>query len=318
MILLIKSIKVKGFTRNRKGIVSFVPSYERKDPKPNKLHLAKEQKEAALKQYESGERLDDIASAVGMHPSTISKLAKEAGISRSRSEAQAVRAARDPVGRAEIGKKGAFHSEKNNSWYPTDSHYEYARMHQLEGDDEVLSWKRCTDRIAYEFEGGKFLYVPDLEVTRRNSVVSVEEIKPAKFVTHPKNQAKFSAARKFYGNEKEFHVVTETEIGRRNIDRLTDVGHSEVPIEVRKRRKVEAANRYMAKKTPEERAAVNEAARVRELAKRQAMSPSEREAYNQAARERRAAKKIQKLTKSDPIVIFFDYNAIRKTTLEQS
>ena len=306
MIIFLKA-KVKGFTRIRNGVASYVQPHERRDTQASARNLTPEQKSTALKLYKDGRGIKEIANTTGMHVATVTRIAKKAGIVRTVSEAQAVRAAREPIGRSDIGKKGAFHSEKNGTWFATDSHYEYARMNQLENDNDVISWRRCSDRIPYQYSGKSALYVPDIEVIRRDGSVSVEEIKPIKFVKDQKNQAKFEAAREFYGNAKQFYVVTETEIGRKNIDCLADVGHSEIPLDERKRKRIESVNRYVAKKSPEERAAMNEAARLRELAKRRAMNEEEREAYNKAARDRRAAKKAQKLTKSLPLILFFDY-----------
>lgn len=240
--------------------------------------------------YLAGEPVSLIASQIGVHPTTVSRVAKRIGVIRTRSEGQAVRAAREAVGWGRIGKKGAVQSTKTGVWHPCDSAYEYARMHQLDGDPMVSHWKRCDRRIPYEHDGLSLLYVPDLEVTMADGSVRVEEIKPAKFLGRGKNPAKFNAAAQFLSKiGVSFLVVTEETIGWKTIRSLDGLGLNGVPDEERAQRRRDAALKHLHAMSPEKRAAYNEAARVREAAKRAA----NRDEYNRKAREYRAKKKLR-------------------------
>ena len=248
-----------------------------------------------LESYLSGDSLGEIATRHGIDRTTVSRIAQRNGALRSKSESQSVRAARDGVGLDQFGKKGAFHSAKMNLWVPTDSLYEYARMEQLDADESVVSWRRSNARIKYEFEGIQRTYVPDLEVILVSGRVRIEEIKPNKFALSPLNLAKFSAGRKFASdNGYEFKVVTEDDIGRSAIDRAAGSTVTSIPEYERKRRRVEASQRVVAKMTPDQKSEYLKKAKEREKAKRDAMTPNERAAYNAKARERRMRKKMAK------------------------
>lgn len=231
-----------------------------------------------------------IAASFGISASTVARILRARGITRSNSESQAIRVARETVGFSRFGKKGAFHSKKSGSWMPCDSAYEYARMLQLEHDDGVSSWRRCDDRILYVDAGIKRIYVPDLVVELAGGAVRVEEIKPMKLLSIGSNHLKFDAARDFYCKRGiSFSVVTEADIGWDAIRRLDGVPLGEVPDAVRKEKRRQAALKHLRSMTPEQKAEYNRKAREREAAKR----ASDRDAYNRKARERRAQKKAQ-------------------------
>jgi len=241
--------------------------------------------------YLAGEPNSKIATATGIHVTTVSRVAKRLGIIRTKSEGQAVRAARDATGWDRIGKKGAVQSEKTGVWHPCDSAYEYARMIQLDADPSVREWRRCDRRIAYVFNGVSSLYVPDIEVITVGGLVRVEEVKPGKMVGKTKNVAKFAAARAALGPLGiEFFVVTEDVIGWKEIRKYDGMGLNGVPDEERAQRRRDAALRHLHKMTPGERVEYNRKARIREATKR----ASNRTAYNAKAREYRAARNASK------------------------
>lgn len=253
--------------------------------------VSREQEQSILTSYLAGDALNEIASRHGVERTTVSRIAERNGVLRSKSESQSVRAARDGVGIDQFGKKGAFHSSKMNSWVPTDSLYEYARMEQLDGDESVISWRRSVARIPYEFNGVGRIYVPDIEVTLVGGRLRIEEIKPKKFTSSPLNVAKFAAGEKFaLENGYEFKVVTEDDIGRAAIEKAGLATVTGIPEHERKRRRVEATQRAIAKMTAEQKAEYLRKARDREKAKRDAMTTEQRAGYNAKARERKAAK----------------------------
>jgi hypothetical protein len=237
--------------------------------------------------YSAGDEIKKIASAHGVGVWVVSRIAKRLGILRTKSEGQAVRAARDMTGWSRIGKKGAVQSEKTGIWHPCDSAYEYARMLQLDRDPGVLHWKRCARRIPYVRSGVKSLYVPDIEVTMQDGSVRVEEIKPKKMLDRGSNPEKFEAAKRALSKDGvQFVVVTEDDIGWKEIRKLDGLGLNGVPDEERMQRARKRSLRHLHAMTPERRADYNEKARLREAAKR----ATNRDEYNRRAREYPAAR----------------------------
>jgi len=246
--------------------------------------------------YVAGDSVKLIAQRYAVDVTTVSRLAKRFGVIRSKSEAQAVRAARDACGWDRVGKKGAFQSEKTGRWVPCDSAYEFARMAQLESNPDVVSWWRCSRRIDYKLGEASLVYVPDIEVFMVDGSVIVEEVKPAKMLRLPKNVAKFAAARIHFARLGIlFDVVTEDQIGWKAIRHLDGMPLNGVPDEDRKQRRRDSALKHLHAMTPERRAAYNEQARIRESAKRAA----DREAYNRRMREYRASKKAARAAQQE-------------------
>lgn len=242
--------------------------------------------------YLAGKAASEIARVHGVHATTVSRIAEAGGVLRSKSEGQAVRSAREGTGWDRIGKKGAVQSEKTGKWHPCDSAYEYARMIQLDADVGVLEWRRCERRIAYEFRGTNALYVPDIEVVLIGGQVRVEEVKPGKMVGTPKNMAKFAAAVNALALDGiQFQVITEQEIGWKEIRKYDGMGLNGVPDEDRAQRRRESALRHLHKMTPSQRAEYNRKAQIREAAKRAA----NRTDYNRKIREYRAAKNAKNI-----------------------
>lgn len=243
-----------------------------------------------VEMYVACESIKSIAARHGVHVTTVSRVAGRLGVIRSKSESQAVRAAREACGWDRVGKKGAFQSTKSDRWFPCDSAYEFARMAQLDQDAEVVMWSRCARRIEYEFHGQHLVYVPDLEVVRVDGSVTVEEIKPAKMTGKAKNVAKAQAAELHLARLGiRYVVITEDQIGWKAIRNLDGMPMNGVSDEDRRQRRRDSSLKHLYAMSPAERAAYNERARIREAAKRAA----NREAYNSKAREYRAARKAR-------------------------
>lgn len=261
-------------------------------PKP----LDKSVHDDVVNLYLAGEKLALIAVKHGINPTTVSRIAVAAGVGRTKSESQAVRATREAVGFERFGKKGAVQSKKNGKWFAADSSYEFVRMHQHDDDVEVIDWGRCEDRIQHRFGGACLFYVPDLRVVRSDGRIIIEEIKPSKMVLQAKNVAKFAAAIAFYGPIGiQFKVVTENEIGWSNIRSFDGVALYGVPDEERAAKRRAASLKVLHAMSPEKRAAYNLAAKERESKKR----AQNRDAYNAQAREYRRLRNLSKAEKED-------------------
>lgn len=240
--------------------------------------------------YLSGEKIASIAKKHGINPTTVSRIAASAGVLRTKSEAQAMRASREAVGFDRFGKKGAVQSKKSGEWFAADSAYEFVRMHQHDENPNVAVWARCEDRIPYEFEGNRLFYVPDIRVVEASGRIVVEEIKPIKMLQVAKNVAKFAAAKAFYTPIGiAFEIITENEIGWSNLRKFDGVALHGVPDEERAEKRRKASLKVLHSMSPEKRAAYNLAAKEREAKKREA----NRDAYNEKAREYRRLRRLK-------------------------
>jgi len=76
-------------------------------------------------------------------------------------------------------RKSTYKSTKMNEVFYADSALELFRMHQLDHDNDVISWtKRHGISIAYEFEGSTKHYVPDFLIVRLSKKQKIiEEVK---------------------------------------------------------------------------------------------------------------------------------------------
>jgi hypothetical protein len=93
--------------------------------------------------------------------------------------------------------------------FTTKSTYETRYAEILEKDNDVIIFEYEPFDIEYEFEGIKLYYTPDFLVSYLDGHEELIEVKPQKMVVWPKNQAKFSAAKK---SHKFFKVITEAEL----------------------------------------------------------------------------------------------------------
>lgn len=274
----------KQYQVNRATIVCWLKRSG--DYKQHKTRYTPEEKSGIVSMYLSGSAIKTIASNFGIGVGSVTQVVHGLGHLRTQSQSQAVRAARDCVGFERFGKKGAVQSTKSGKWFACDSAYEFARMLQLDKDDDVIEWSRCTDRIPYLFGGIEFTYAPDLTVIRASVGVVVEEIKPNKFLRIGRNSVKFDAAIRFYkGLGITFSVVTEDVIGIKNIRILDGAPLSYTPDEARKEKRRKAALDHLRRMTPEERAIYNQKAKLRESNKR----ARDRDGYNRTVRMRRAS-----------------------------
>lgn len=88
-------------------------------------------------------------------------------------------------------------------------------MMQLDGDDDVASWKRCDQWVS--LPGGK-RYMPDFDVTYRTGRRVIEEVKPSHLLTNELVLLKAQCAKEFFSKEgAEYVFVTEHEIGKERI-----------------------------------------------------------------------------------------------------
>lgn len=73
---------------------------------------------------------------------------------------------------------GKFTSSKTGKVSSFQSGWELERMKQYDADDSLINWKRCSDIIPYTSKDGKIKhYNPDFELTFKDGVVVVEEVK---------------------------------------------------------------------------------------------------------------------------------------------
>lgn len=166
-------------------------------------------------EYADGLSTVDLGKKYGIAPATVCRILRDCGQPlRTLSESAALRAGKATCGGLLRGRKLVFHSRKMGCWIPAASTYEYVRLQQLEDDDDVLWFGRCTDRIQYTLNGKAHHYTPDIVVKRSSSGTSVEEVKPAELVSRQENQAKAKAATGFYHQRGiNYQIVTQAEIG---------------------------------------------------------------------------------------------------------
>lgn len=112
-------------------------------------------------------------------------------------------------------KRGHFYSVKNNKEIYYSSSYELSAYSILEQLSDVESYSRCGFYIKYfnPIKNGIRRYTPDIFIAYADGIEETIEIKPAKLVDTPINQAKFAAAIP-YCEERgwRFTVWTEKEL----------------------------------------------------------------------------------------------------------
>lgn len=171
------------------------------------MHVASE--------YAGGLSTVEIGKKYGIAPATVCRILRDcAQPVRTISESASLRAGKATCGGLLRSRKLVFQSKKMGKWMPAASTYEYARLQQLENDDDVLWFGRCADRIPYTLNNKTHHYTPDIVVERRSSGTSVEEIKPSELVGRQENQAKAMAATEFYRHlGVSYRIVTQVDIG---------------------------------------------------------------------------------------------------------
>lgn len=252
---------------------------------PEWSKVSQEQIASIREMYMDGLPIPSIALRIGVHSSTVQNITMRIGVRRTRSESQVVRAARDPSVGKMYGNPCAFYSIKQAKWFYAGSGYEYVRMEILDSDDDVVMWRRCEDRIPYEMDGLQRLYLPDLEVIRKNGSVTIEEIKPKKLTETARNTAKFAAARLFYAAlGKRFILVTEDDIGGKDATRRLDGNClSGMPVDERLARRKATVAKHLAGILPDDankKSAIYRANKKKAMAERYAALPeSEKPLY---------------------------------------
>ena len=93
--------------------------------------------------------------------------------------------------------------------FTTKSTYETKYVEVLQEDTNVVAFRYEPFDIEYEFNGVKLYYTPDFLVSYVDGHEELIEVKPAKMIAWPKNQAKFNATRQ---NHKCFKVITEIDL----------------------------------------------------------------------------------------------------------
>lgn len=148
-----------------------------------------------------------LASSAGM-------LARRRSIVKLRSSELRLRASKAS---AELSKQGKIghrgygeHLNTNKGGeFSTKSTYETKYVAMLEEDANVVAFRYEPFGIEYEFGGVRLFYIPDFLVSYADDHEELVEVKPARMVAWPKNQAKFKAA----SNKHEcFKVITESEL----------------------------------------------------------------------------------------------------------
>ena len=108
-------------------------------------------------------------------------------------------------------KSGWYQSNKSGNVHYRSS-YELAYYKKLDLDNDVISYKVEPFLIEYQYEGATKHYKPDLLVERKFEI-TLEEVKPLKFVNYNRNQVKFECATKYANNcGYKFKIVTEKDI----------------------------------------------------------------------------------------------------------
>lgn len=306
MILLFYKSHVKAFQyRNKSGTLVKVPAYERKK---RESITSEAERGHIIERYCSGESCPEIAVSTGYDTSHIWNIVRAAGKMRSHSEAMALRMAKYPNLSEHRGIQGAFHSEKNGTWIPTGSRYEFVRMSQLEEALDVKAFSRVKDRIPYEYGGRIHYYIPDINVLMDDGTQIVEEIKAAYQTDEPKNLAKFAAAKDFYDAKGiQYRIVTESDIGRSVIANFDWSGFSAIPND--KRREKERIRQRDAKRELERRltpeAKEIRSAKYREYHEKRktTMTPDQQEAKRRRNAESQRLSRAKKLMKCE--YVFF-------------
>lgn len=192
-----------------------------------------------------------VAERMGLKSFTVKEWLSKAGVIRSMSEAAALSVA---TGRSRVRASSRlwYESTKTGEQCFAESSLEFLRMQQLDADDLVATWSRCSHRIEYVSPDGKARrYVPDLIVTSVSGATRIEEVKPSALVDTPLNQAKFAACRAFCEAQGwTFLIVTEGDVGYARA-----LAPSSMTKQERRRRENEKRRQRWASETPEQRAA---------------------------------------------------------------
>lgn len=239
---------------------------------------AKTVKNSVVELYLEGISRREITAKTGVASATIYKIVKDAGVVRDLRDSLSLQAARRCIASPVRGMQGAFHSKKMNKWIPTNSRYEYIRLHQFENDESVVLFDRCKDRIPYAYDGIVKKYNPDFVILYKNGTEFVEEVKPSRFASSDSVQAKADAAEAYYKETQfQYRMVTEFEIGQDVIASFDWSGLELISEEDRIQRKASTLREYERRRTPEEKRLKSARSYAKKLERLAAMSNEERE-----------------------------------------
>lgn len=204
-------------------------------------------KQKIISEYVNGLNICELSEKYGFGTTTIARWLKSENKTRTLSDAFTLSSQK---GRKHFkGTDLPFFSTKSNKWFFADSLWESVRMNQLDSDNDVLYWEKCSDRIQYFDENGKsHYYMPDIKIFTKNGEIIVEEIKPKVLTNDTINKIKFTYAKHFYDSiNAKFVVITENEIGIDNIKSFNPDGLIKITKEKRERLRKDKRNERLRK-----------------------------------------------------------------------
>lgn len=222
---------------------------------PSRLNFTREREQEIAAMYQSGLSTVDLSRRFHIATATVSRILRDCGVKqRSLSESASLRSSEKPAGQYS-GRSGVFWSEKSRRWIPTASTYEYIRMDQLDRDPCVRTFRRCPDRIPYEFDGAVHHYTPDIEVSYTDGSIVVEEIKPRGLANRAITRIKAQAALSHYSALNiGYEIVTEDQIGDEEIENFDWDGIEKVNKDHISQVRKDALRKYKAEWTRKKRA----------------------------------------------------------------
>jgi len=132
------------------------------------------------------------------------------------SEAAARRGLQQPRANPFAGTKGEWVlSEKADQEVYIRSSYEKRLLRALDLHPEVVELEVEPFSIPYEYAGVRYQYIPDFLISFVGDIKELWEVKPARFLSDPKNQAKIAALNAFASDHgMNAAVVTLADIER--------------------------------------------------------------------------------------------------------
>lgn len=171
-----------------------------------RLGITQNLRDKAIKMYtDKGMNCCDISKVIGVSNRSVLKWVDK--VKRSRSEIMC----------KVISEKGSVNIKAKKGFVDTrfgriyfNSSYERDRINQLEVDNNVSYFGRCTDIIKYRLEDKIRHYNPDFLVIYNGGKKVVEEVKPFVMINKLNNRIKMASAKEFYKDKGiVYKVVTE-------------------------------------------------------------------------------------------------------------
>ena len=208
-------------------------------------------KNKIIQEYIDGLNICEIHEKYGFGTTTVARWLKEKNLTRTFSDAFSLSAIK---GRKHFkGTNLPWFSLKTNKWFVADSMWEALRMEQLDNNDDVIYWEKCTERIPYLDENGKsHYYIPDFKIIYKDSHIEIEEIKPKNLLENRLNKIKINTAISFFSEKNIiFKVVTEENLGLENIKNFNPNCFIKYTKEIREKRKKQLRNEREKRKRQE-------------------------------------------------------------------